>query len=551
MSTDNLTSRLPLRTQIDLAIKAKGQEFPVALVRREDWAEEARARGRVTIDAAGAPNVFLAYQARLLDTVAANAVTVYEKSRRTGVTWGAAALAVITSASEKGAGGMDSLYIGYNLDMAREFIDTAADWARRMHGALAAIEEFLFDDGNPDAQIKAFRISFPSGFEIVALSSKPRSLRGRQGFVIIDEAAFHDDFKGLLEAALALLMWGGKILVISTHFGKSNPFNVLVEDIRAGRKPYALLRTDFDDALRDGLYERVCQVKGIEWTPEGEAQYREDIRANYGDAADEELYCVPSEGEGAWLSAALIEARQDRTVPVLRFEKSQGWYELPRHIREADALDWCERELAPVLARLDRRPMYYVGGDFGRVNDLSVFWPLFIDPMMKRVTPLVVELRRIPFEQQAQVLFYLLDRLPRFIGAALDAGGNGAYLAEVTAQRYGAGRIAQVRFSTEWYRSQMPPLKAAFEDGTLVIPADRDQFEDLRLVRVIGGVAMIPPLRTKGSDGGKRHGDAAIALALAHSASRSRVEIYDYTPARLDPDDDDDWGDGDMLIRRR
>jgi len=517
----------------------------------EQWAKIARARGKVSEDVEGKPHVLIRYQARLLDTVAANAVTVYEKGRRTGVTWAAASLAVITSAAEKSAGGMDSLYIGYNLDMAREFIDTAAQWAKRLHGALATVDEFLFDDGDPEKQIKAFRISFPSGFEIVALASRPRSLRGRQGFVIIDEAAFHDDFKGLLDAALALLMWGGKILVISTHFGRDNAFNVLVEDIRAGRKPYALLRTDFDDALRDGLYERVCFVQGKEWTPEGEAEYRENIRANYGEAADEELYCVPSEGEGAWLPATLIEARQDETVPVIRFEKPQSWYELPRHIREADVKDWLEAEVKPVLARCDSTALHAIGGDFGRINDLTVFWPLAIDKMMKRHTPFVIELRRVPFEQQRDILFYIIDRLPRFMGAGLDAGGNGAYLAEVTAQRYGAGIIAQVRFSVDWYRQNMPPLKAAFEDATLVIPADRDQYEDLRLVRVIKGVPMIPAVRTKGSDGGKRHGDAAVALALSYAATRSRVQVYDYIPAYAEDEDDDEDGEIDALAGYR
>lgn len=67
------------------------------------------------------------------------------------------------------------------------------------------------------AAIAAGRFTFASGFEIVALSSKPRGLRGRQGYVIIDEAAFHDDLPEVLKAAMALLMWGGKVLVISTH----------------------------------------------------------------------------------------------------------------------------------------------------------------------------------------------------------------------------------------------------------------------------------------------------------------------------------------------
>lgn len=501
-----------------------------AQLSRDEWALRAAARGPRSLAADGKPKPLLGYQSRLLSTVAANAVTVYEKSRRTGVTWAAAALAVATSAAAKAAGGMDSLYIGYNLDMAREFIAASADWAKKFHGALAAVSEFLFDDGDPDKQIKAFRITFASGFDVVALSSRPRSLRGRQGFVIIDEAAFHDDFQALLDAALALLMWGGKILVISTHFGRDNPFNVLVEDVRAGRKPYALLRTDFDQALEDGLFERVCAVKGEPWTPEGEAAYRAAIRANYAGAADEELYCIPSEGAGSWLPATLIEARQDVLAPVLRWEQPPSFVDWSPHLREAEALGWCERVVLPALKLCDPGAIHALGGDFGRLQDLSVFWPLAIQRDMKRRTPFVVELRRIPFEQQKQVLHFILDRLPRLQGVALDAGGNGAYLAEVTAQRYGA-LVAEIKFSTEWYRTEMPPLKAAFEDGTVSIPADRDQYEDLRLVQLVKGVAMVPAVRTKGSDGGKRHGDAAIALALAYSASRMMSESFGYEPA--------------------
>lgn len=35
------------------------------------------------------------------------------------------------------------------------------------------------------------------------------------------------------------------------------------------------------------------------------------------------------------------------------------------------------------------------------------------------------------------------------------------------------------RFSEGWYREQMPPLKAAFEDGTLTLPADREIHDDI------------------------------------------------------------------------
>src|SRR3546814_1424375 len=67
------------------------------------------------------------------------------------------------------------------------------------------------------------------------LSSRPRSLRGRQGYVIFDEFAFHDDPEELLKAGMAFIIWGGKVLVISTHNGDENPFNQLINDIRAGK----------------------------------------------------------------------------------------------------------------------------------------------------------------------------------------------------------------------------------------------------------------------------------------------------------------------------
>lgn len=505
---------------------------------RDAWARLRAAQGRRSLGPDGRPTPLLAYQSRAVETVATRSVTVYEKSRRTGVTWSSAALAVPIAAAAREAGGMDVIYVGYNLDMAREFISDAGDWALKMHGALAPAQEFIFDDGAPEKQIKAYRIAFPSGFEICALSSKPRSFRGRQGFAIIDEASFHDDLQALIEAALALIMWGGKVLVISTHFGRDNYFNQLIENIRAGRRPYALLRTDFDEALQDGLYERVCAKSGKTWTPEGEADYRAEVIGNYGDAADEELYCIPAEGAGAWLPATLIEARQDATIPVLRWDRPSSFVDLAPEQREAAAREWCETVLEPALAGLDATDLHALGGDFGRFVDLSVFWVMATLRTMKRATRLVVELRNTPFEQQRQILHYLMDRIPRLSAAHLDAGGSGAWLAEVTGQRYGT-LVAQVKFSVEWYRTEMPPLKAAFEDATLTIPADRDQYEDLRLVTLVKGVAMIPKRRTTGKDGGKRHGDAAVALALAYSASRARMQAYGYLSAKSLDDDDD------------
>ena len=54
-------------------------------------------------------------------------VKVCEKSRRVGISWAEAADDALYSARESGD---DTWHIGYNQDMAREFIGDAAFWAK-------------------------------------------------------------------------------------------------------------------------------------------------------------------------------------------------------------------------------------------------------------------------------------------------------------------------------------------------------------------------------------------------------------------------------------
>ncbi|MBA4094703.1 MAG: hypothetical protein C0489_11525, partial [Candidatus Accumulibacter sp.] len=409
--------------------------------------------------------------------------------------------------------------------------------------AKAAVEsgEFVFEDYDAATgetrQVKAFRIRFASGFEIVALPSRPRSLRGKQGYVIIDEAAFHDDLAELLKAAMALLIWGGMVVVISTHDGEANPFNQYIKDIRSGRFDYGLVRIDFDEALRDGLYQRICQRKGEAWTAESEAIWRAGIIGFYGEGADEELFCIPSEGSGAWLLPIVIETAMKPETKVLRWEMPASFAGQQAGVRRATAQAWLDAIVAPQLHRiLPDKPSFF-GEDFGRVSDLSVIWPVQMTQAMHRHCPFVIEMRNIPFDEQEFVLWWVIDRLPRFGGGAMDAGGNGAAIAERTAQRYGMERIAQVKFSVDWYRENMPKLKATLEAGGMDLPQDVDIGNDFRLVKMIDGIARVPRIRSleKGegaADGKKRkrHGDAAIAGALAHFASLMPIVSYAYEP---------------------
>lgn len=473
-------------------------------------------------------SVYLKYQQKLLGSVSEHAVTIVEKSRRTGYSWALAGIAVTTASANKKAGGQNVYYMGYDYEMAREFIEYVGEFAKAMSIVAGEMEEFIFDDpDNPDKEIKAFRVRFASGYSVVALPSVARALRGKQGLVLIDEAAFHDDLPQVLKSAFALLIWGGKVVVVSTHDGEENAFNELLNEVRAGKKPYHIERCTFDDALADGLYKRICKVKGEEWSQEKENAWKKDIVDFYGDDADEELFCIPSQGGGRWLTRSLIERASSKESVVIRWKQPNSFSALPKNLREAEAEDFCRRDILPLLRNLKPDCPSFIGEDFARSGDLTVMWPVQVTSDTKIITPFTVELRNIPFEQQKQILFYICDNLSRFSGGAMDAKGNGAYLAEVAAQKYGYNVIEEVHFTEEWYRNNMPKLKSCFEDNDIIIPKDRDVTDDLRQVVKVRGVARVPEKRTKGTTGA-RHGDSAIALALAHYASKREFFSYDY-----------------------
>jgi len=457
-----------------------------------------------------------------------------EKSRRIGLTWGVAATATLRAARARTSGGRNQLYIGYALDMTKEFIDAAGMWAKAYGMAASDASEFLFEDADEHGDtkfIKAFSIEFASGFRIQALSSAPRSLRGKQGDVIIDEAAFVTDLAALLDAAIALTIWGGDVTVISTHYGVENTFNQEIQKIRGGDRLGRVLRITFAEALEAGLYERICLVKRETPTPEGKAAFEARIRGMYGSGAAQELDVIPSRSGGAWLAFDQVERAEDPEPKVLRLSFDDGFALKADHIRQAEVDDWCQRELQLEIERLDIRACFGVGVDFARTSDLSVIWPLKEEPDRAWSTPFVIEMRNVPFREQEYVAKYLLKRLRRWKTAA-DANGNGQYLAERLVQEFGESRVTALRTNEAWWREHGPPIKSRFEDGRITIPRDADVAGDLRAVRVINGAPSIPQSRStaKGEDasaaaGGKakRHADAAVALVMAGFAIRQGI----------------------------
>lgn len=469
--------------------------------------------------------VLLPYQARWWADK--SEVKLAEKSRRTGFTWTTAG----EWADDAARGRDDGWYIGYSEDQGEEFVRDVAFWARVLHGVAVEYQETVLEDVDPDtgdtSAIKAFRVDFASGKRVTALSSKPRNMRGKQGNICLDEAAFHDDVPGLLKAANATMIWGGRVAIISTHNGVENEYNKLLENTRAGRFNYSIHRVTLDDALSDGLFKRICQKRRKRWSLSLQESWRQALIDKYGEGSDEELFCIPSKGGIAYFATDVIEARMRTGRPVLRLT-CDGAFAMkpePERIRTVDS--WIKAELVPQLAKLPKDRPHYAGLDYGRVADLLVCAPATMTRELVRSVPFLLELSNVPFEQQRQVMFALLGGLPSFKKAHFDATGNGAYLAEVCAQKFGAERVEQVKVTENWHMEAWPTTRAAFEEGKLEIPSDAGVLGDFKMVKRVNGIPKLPSATaTKVVENGevrkvRRHGDAAVAIAMLTTATRA------------------------------
>lgn len=488
------------------------------------------------------PYILLPYQQRWhLDR---SVVRLCDKGRRVGFTWGAWAAEAALEAARANAG-MDQFYMGYNQGMAAEFIGDCASFAR-MYNLICSqidvgLERVVIDDEKHD--IVTYKIKFANGRKIEALSAMPHNWRGRQGHARIDEAGHQTKLGPVVEGALAYRIWGGRISMGGTHRGEDNEFNDYVKRCVAKKLPWSHHRVRFSEAITDGLFERICLVTKRDYSREAERAFIEEVRSQYPsvESADEELECIPKRGSGAYFSRLLLEKCAVEGTIVLRYSKSAEFVVDPT--REAVTQQWIEDVLAPAVRALPTEQRSIMAQDFGRSGDLSVIVIGQRKPVGTCwVTPVRVELRNIPFDCQRQITAWLLQNLPLFHHAKFDARGNGQSHAEAALQLVGAQRVECVMLTGKWYDENFPRYHQAYEDGEIETFGDEDWIADHRsVVLVASGCPRVSDLRTKGSDGGDRHGDAAVAAVLLWAAARcegepAAGETVDARPEDMIPD---------------
>ncbi|MEJ1496337.1 MAG: hypothetical protein RPU13_07585 [Candidatus Sedimenticola sp. (ex Thyasira tokunagai)] len=496
-------------------------------------AEKQRDRATSRLKASEVPHILLPYQQKWNKDKAE--VRIFPKSRRIGASWGCFAAEGALEAALAKPRGMNQFYMGYNQGMAAENIGDVAFWSKAYGFALSEIdvrrhrEHLLQTDSNGKVlrnetkDITTYKVQYDSGHIYEALSSNPFNWRGRQGHARIDEAEFHNNLDEVIEGALAYLMWGGRVSIASTVLHEDGKFWQLVREVQAGKLDWSLHMVTLDDALRDGLYKRICLVTQKPWSLEAEEQWREKLINRYPDkaSADAELFCIPKKGSGIYFPRILLEKNMEDGIPII------SWSREDEFVLDATRLDitkrWCEETLGPVLDSLptDQRSVY--AQDFARSGDLSVIWILQESSSKHWRQRLQLELRNLPHDVQVVIRDFIIDRLPLMHGAGFDARGNGSQHAESARQKYGF-RVFLIKQTAEWYAVEFPAYKSAYEDGSITIARSEDTIADHRLVELHKGRPRMSEGRVKGSDGGYRHGDSASTGVIAWSVVRAEGE---------------------------
>ncbi|MCS6245389.1 MAG: hypothetical protein H2172_16275 [Opitutus sp.] len=438
---------------------------------------------------ADASAFFLGYQARWIKD--GSRLKLMEKSRQIGLSWSSAYRLV---REKSGEGARQDAWISSRDDLqARLFKEDCNSFAGILNTAAQDLGSQVID---PERAISAYVLQFASGARINSMSSNPDAQAGKRGDRILDEFALHPDPRKLYAIAYPGITWGGSMEIISTHRGSANFFNQLVQEIKHKGNPkgFSLHTVTLKDALDAGFLAKL-QAKLPPDDPRqdmDEAAYYDFIRSGCTDEESflQEYMCIPADDAGAFLTYELIDG--------IKYKADEKWeYTLAQ-------LAACKNEL-------------YLGGDIGRVKDLTCFW------VNERVggmnlTRKLVRLQNATFESQEAALYELLA-LPMLRRACIDNTGIGRQLVERAQKRFGDYKVEAVTFTGPVKEELAYPARAAAEDKSARIPDDKQVVAAFRAIRKETTAAGNIRFLAERTDGG--HADEFWAWALALHAGKS------------------------------
>jgi len=363
--------------------------------------------------------------------------------------------------------------------------------------AKQVIEELEDDRGY---KFNNYVIEFPNGSRVNCMSSNPRRFRSKGGDVVLDEFAWHDQSREMLDAAMPTTTWGYDIRILSTHNGEESEFNRVIRLIKrvlggelsfkeAKSLQWSFHRTPITVAVDHGLAEKVYKLKHID--KEARKRFLAECRARCRneDAWNQEYMCIPS--------TAL--------VALIPYDLYQG----------------CEDPncLQPLVPHTEGSRDYFLGGDIGREKHLTKLWvsELVGDIVITRK---VVTLRKTPYHVQLQVISDLLSN-QNIRRACIDATGIGDMLVESAQDRFGSYRVEKVKFTAPIKEHLASISLGRFQDRRCRVPADTQTRESFHSVRKT--VTLAGNIRYDAAATDQGHADDFWAFALSCEAAQTIV----------------------------
>ncbi len=402
---------------------------------------------------------FFPYQLRWLrDT---SKIKIWEKSRRIGATY-LQSFEDVKDIAEKRVPKV--WFTSADESAAKEYIEYCEHWARGFNLAARKLgEEFIRDEKD----IKTLSIVFADGRKIHALSSNPKALRSKEGKIVLDEFAHHDNPIKLWQAAKPCIMWGHPLRILSTHNGKAALFNNFIEKIKRNKLSWSLHTTPIQLAAEEGLIDKILRRKTTE---KERAEWLENERKDCGneDVWQQEYCCIALDGASAFLPYELIYQCEDNDIKL--------------------SLDDVKGDL-------------YIGMDIGRTKDLTCLWVLekFENNLYTRHLEII---ESQPFRYQKERLYRLISH-KNTRRVCIDSTGIGHNLAEDAQIDFGKYRVEQVHFTNKAKEEMAFTLKAKFEDRLVVIPSKDEIREDLHSIRktttIAGNIRLDPDKNFKES----------------------------------------------------
>jgi phage FluMu gp28-like protein len=455
--------------------------------------------------------MFLPYQRRA-DHDEAVGLFLRVWSRQVGKTMCAAWQAVRRRFT--GATHLDLTYSSHSEGSGRDFMETAARFARDVFGVLLDIEGI--DSGEAfETKVMSIRCPVVKGRApiIRAISSNPTQFRGRKGDIRQDEAAFQPQLQEAYDAAQPCLTIGGAHeLLTSAGFVGTFAHSIYEMGMRrldpsgpAGAPrptdlPVRLQVVTIDDAIADGLVERLNLISGRR---ESREEFRERMRSQCRSQEiwDREFLCKWSSDADSYYPWTILQPvmRADDATPT---ESVTAFVESVRRIGEASG-----RLVAGVdVARKNDRFAIVVRAKIGTI------WR----------TAGILSLKDQSFDAMeaaiAQTMAIETKARGRVSRICIDATGLGMQLAERTVAKY-RHRAEAVPWTTAVREDCAGKARAMFERGEATLPGEPTLARQYHGVR--REITSANNTRLVMTDGGDGHSDELAADWMAMHAIES------------------------------